>query len=124
MFSIQEIYEELEIGKDELWDWVKKQDKTAWFLPVDDKETQRCFKKIAVWIMNSSQFKYSAKNEFLSIADPWLIAKALTGNYTVVTYEKSDAKYRRKVYIPDVCNQFQVPYMNTLSLLRKMGMKF
>ena len=122
--SVTAIYEEMKAGKDELANWAKSQNLDSWFLPVEDHDTQTKFGEIANWLMSNQQFKDHAKQSFLDCADSWLIAKAMTGNYTVVTQEKSDPKSKKKVFIPDVCNQFQVPHMDTLYLIRELGGKF
>ncbi len=124
IFSISEIFEELKQGNDGLFDWVSNLDKSKWFLNVDDEITQANFGNIVNWVMENSQFKMTAKNEFLSVADPWLIAKAMTENHIVVTQEKSAPQSKRKIYIPDVCSQFNVPYIDTVHLLRNLGGSF
>lgn len=54
----------------------------------------------------------------------WLIAKALSTGATVVTHEVLNLEVKRKFIIPNVCEHFQVPYMNTFELLHRLDAKF
>jgi hypothetical protein len=121
--SIDQVYNEIKNQKDELSEWCKSLDNKKWFLSVSDDETQEHFRIIANWIM-SQNFKDSAKQIFLSVADPWLIAKAMSCDLTIVTQEKSAPQSKSKIYIPDVCNFFSVPYTNTIGMIRNLGGKF
>jgi len=85
--SIFPVYEEVAKGTDELSKWVKARRRDRWFLPVDDEATQLALSDIAAWVMNS-HFKDQAKTDFLSVADPWLVAKAVSLGATVVTHKK------------------------------------
>ena len=122
--SIDSIRNELSRGDDELSEWAKTCDKKEWFLPEDDENTQNCFGDIVNWIQEHNQFKDVAKEEFIGVADPWLIAKAKSSNSTIVTQEKSAPNSKRKIYIPDVCNYFNVSYINTIDLIRTLGGRF
>ncbi len=122
--SIIPVYEELAKGTDELSKWVKQRQHDGWFLPVDEEATQHEFSDIAVWVMDS-HFKDQAKKDFLSVADPWLVAKAVSIGGVVVTHEKLfDPNIRRKVKIPNVCNAFGVECIDTFDLLNRLGAKF
>lgn len=121
--SIQPICNELLKGNDELATWIKEKKDSGWFLPVDNIETQHNLAQVASWVM-SQPFKEAAKAEFLSVGDPWLIAKAKVLGATVVTQETFDAQNMKKVKIPNVCRAFTVPYINTFDLLRQTGATF
>lgn len=122
--SIVPVYEELTRGTDELSKWAKERQHTGWFLPVDDEATQREFSDIAAWVMGS-HFKDQAKTEFLSVADPWLVARAATMGCTIVTHEKMlDPTIRRKVKIPNVCDAFGVECIDTFDLMNNLGARF
>ena len=60
------------------------------------------------------QMKAGAIEEFLGGADPWLIAKAMTMNATVVTHEQLNLAACGKFLIPNVCQHFEVPFVDTL----------
>lgn len=123
--SITPVFKELVKGNDELKIWISKYRDTGCFLKVDDVATQRAYKEIINWVYSlNSRFTEPAKNEFLSVADSWLIAKAMATNCTIVTLEKFDPNIKKKIKIPNVCNNFSVAYINTIDLLRVMNVKF
>lgn len=121
--SIIPICEELSKGNDELSDWAKQRRGTDWFSPVDDNDTQMNFSGIAQWAM-VEDFTDSAKSDFLSVADSWLVAKTKSINATVVTHESFDPNIKRRIKIPNACKAFDVPYINTFDLLHRLGAKF
>ena len=121
--SIQPICDELLKGNDELATWIKERKDSGWFLSVDDVQTQQDLALIACWVMEQP-FKEAAKSEFLSVGDPWLIAKAKVLGATVVTQETFDARSKKKVKIPNVCRALTVPCINTFDLMRQTGATF
>lgn len=124
LFSLDLVYDELKIGEDILAEWCNKLDRASWFLSSEDEATQNSMSDIANWTIRQDKFKDTAKSEFLSVADPWIIAKAKTDNMTVVTQEKSKPESKSKIFIPDVCIAFDVNYINTVEMLRTLGGKF
>jgi hypothetical protein len=74
--------------------------------------------------MANAHYTQSAKEEFLSIADSWLMAKAKALQLTIVTEERSNPQKRNKIYIPDICGIYEIPYINTVGLIRVLGGQF
>lgn len=123
--SIKPIYNELTATNDDLSQWAKERKESGWFLNVDDTKTQSYFSEIASWAVNPKNgFKETAYEEFLNIADSWIIAKALTEGATIVTHEVFQAGCKKRILIPNVCKEFNIPYINTLELIRRTGAKF
>jgi hypothetical protein len=123
--SINKICDELMNGNDDLAAWAKARRTGEWFLSVDDEETQSKLSEIANWVVHPKQgFTERASADFLSKADPWLIAKASVIDATVVTHEKFNADRKNKVQIPNVCRAFSVEYVDIFDLIRKTGVKF
>ena len=123
--SIKPVYEELTDGNDTLADWVKDRNSQDWFLSVDDPDTQTAFGIIANWVMTQNQkYKEAVISDFLQVADPWLIAKAMSSNAHIVTHESNDPLNRKKVLIPVVCEVFGVKTMNTMDLMRLTHARF
>ncbi|MDU9026198.1 DUF4411 family protein [Pseudomonas corrugata] len=121
--SIVTVKDELTRGKDDLAEWAK--DNASLFQDISDGQTQAAFGQIAAAIAEqSAKMKVGALEEFLSGADPWLIAKAMTTGATVVTHEVLNREVKRKFIIPNVCEMFGVPYMNTFELLNKLEARF
>ena len=121
VFSIDRICRELEAGNDELATWAKKNSST-FFLAVDIP-TQAALTQVSTWV-NGANFNPQAKPQFLSGADPFLIAFALAHGHTVVTDEVFVPGERRRVKIPAVCQQFNVPCIDPFQMLRREGARF
>ena len=121
--SIAMVGKELREGNDELATWAK--DNPGLFIGIDDVETQECFAKVANHVMEkSSLMKVGAAEEFLSGADPWLIAKAMVTGATVVTHEVLNPEIKKKFLIPNICEEFGVDWINTFDMLLKLEARF
>ena len=121
--SVSMIGDELRRGDDELASWVRIH--PALFEAVDDENTQACFVRIVEFVASEAhRMKVGAVEDFLSGADPWLIAKAMATGATVVTHERHHADVVKKFLIPNVCDVFSVAWMNTFDLLYKLEARF
>jgi len=76
------------------------------------------------WVFNEPQFTPAARAEFASVADGWLVAYADVNDLVVVTQEEYAPEVKRKVPIPNVCEEFEVEYVNTFEMLRALNVKF
>ncbi|MHA6692766.1 DUF4411 family protein [Devosia sp. A449] len=121
--SIRNVRDELTPGDDDLSEWAKARKDADWFLKVEDAPTQEAFAEIATAI-SGKLYTQPAIAHFLSGADPWLIAKARTTGAVVVTHELPSPDSKKKVFIPDVCDTFGVPYLNTFDALRELSVTF
>ncbi len=82
---------------------------------------------IVSWVNSmANHYTSSAIQEFLEtdLADPWLIAFAVSNNWTIVTYEKSEPNRKSRIKIPEVCKQFNVRYINTIEMMRELNENF
>ena len=123
--SIEPVYVELMKGNDDLKDWVDRYKYTDCFLKVEDIDTQKAYRDIAKWVYSPDLgYTDTAISEFFNVADSWLIAKAISTDSSIVTLERYDPNIKRRIKIPNVCKQFDVEYINTIDLLRKMNVKF
>ena len=123
LISIDFVQKELVNGNDELADWAKERNKL--FLAVSDEETQSQFGNVATHVMTLDQMRPGTHEEFLDCADPWLVAKAKTLPYSiVVTQETFDPNIRKKIKLPNICRDCDVPFINTFELLRKLKAEF
>ena len=76
------------------------------------------------WVEQQARFRRSAKDDFGSGADIYLIAYALAHGFAIVTREVSAPGSQRKVKIPDVCDGVGVGYVSLWELLRSEGTRF
>lgn len=74
-----------------------------------------------VWVQNHSQYKDQAKKKFAEEADGWLVAYAMVHEVTIITNEQSRPQSRSRILLPDVCNNFKVPYEDTFRMLHALS---
>ncbi|MGF6282447.1 DUF4411 family protein [Pseudomonas silensiensis] len=121
--SIAPVMDELTKRNDELADWAKEN--AGFFHITTDDATQEGFAQVVELVANQApSMKIGAMDEFLAGADPWLIAKAMTTGATLVTHERLNRDARRKFIIPNICEQLNVPFLNTFELLHKLEARF
>jgi len=103
--------------KDHLSRWANQM-KPSLFMS-ENSAVQKHFGEIAAFVQSNYAMPYATR--FLSGADPWIIAHAMDNKGTVVTHEVySEGK---EVKIPNMCEQFSVPYLGAYAALRKLGMR-
>ena len=121
--SIEMVAAEIKKGNDELATWGEMN--SGLFLPESDAATQASFVKVLNTLtVEVPKMKAGAFDEFVSGADPWLIAKAMSTGATVVTHEVYNPAIVRKFTIPNICAKLSVPYMNTFQLLSQLDARF
>lgn len=121
--TITNIRDELLDGSDELADWMRDRKDQNWILSTDDENTQNIFAGIANEVA-AGNYRPAAMNDFLSKADPWLIAKAMDINATIVTHEVAELNARRRVPLPNLCPSRAITCMNTFDFLRIHAKRF
>jgi len=125
IISIDRVKDELDRGKDELAKWAQGQFNNYFDLTADEAVVT-AYREIMVWANQQSQFKDEAKADFARTdnADAWVVAYAKAKGCVMVTHEQYDKRIRRKIPIPNVCQAFGVPYIDTFEMLRQMGVTF
>lgn len=119
--SVDMIGRELKEGNDELANWVRE--RPDHFISNDDELTQTLFADIVQFVMEGD-YNPGNRDNFLAKADPWIIAKAKAIGASVVTHEVVAAANTRKVKVPNICQQFEVPCLNTFRFLRELEARF
>lgn len=120
--SISGVYDELVNYGDELSDWVKS--RKNHFLNISDDQTQNKFAEIAQFVAEEPNKKPEYVADFLSGADPWLIAKAVVLNATIVTHEVLVPDESTRIKIPNICRRFDIKCINTFQLLQSLKARF
>ena len=120
--SIKRVEEEILKGNDDLAEWVVKNLDKGFFISEDDK-TLIALSTVSQWSQTNTSYTPSAKNEFVNVADSWLVAEALSQNFTVITYETPDPNCKRRVKIPDACKAVGVKYCSLNDAFRTLGIK-
>lgn len=113
IFSIDKVKDELDQGGDELSIWAKEHKNI--FLP-SNIEILPFFDTI-----NNSliKLKYTqgARNDFMQVADYYLIAHALHKQCAIITHEVPKNTLK-KVQIPNICLDLNIKFMNIYDLLK------
>lgn len=83
-------------------------------------------RELADWVENRQNPKFAdeAKDEFLQVADYFLVARAKTLGATVVTREQPAPRAMRRVLIPDACLAIGVTYVEPFEMYEALGLKF
>jgi predicted nucleic acid-binding protein len=116
VFSPIEVRREILQHDDGLADWIRN--RSHLFRDISDnvqttlREIMRDFPRL---VDNTRQ---------RSIADPWVIAHAITENATVVTKEIPSPVVSRRIKIPDVCNSLGVPWIDDFRFAEELGIHF
>ena len=76
------------------------------------------------WVNASAQYRQEAKEEFARVPDGWIIAYAKVHGMTVVTQETPAPYVKRKVPIPNVCDEFDVKWKDTFEMLQELEVRF
>jgi len=120
--SISLVYDELVSGNDVLAAWVRENKHI--FVSTALPEIQHAMQEISSHVASLPDLQPAAVPEFLTGADPWLVAVAKALGGTVVTHEQPNPNAKKKIFIPDVCNHFGVPYIDTFELLLRKKAQF
>lgn len=121
--SIDRVLDELRRNRDELTRWATQQFRNS-FHSTQDDQTLRQYVRVIAWVQGQNQFTNTAKDDFADGADGWLVAHALVHSCVVVTQEKASASARKRVPLPNVCQQFGVRCMDTFEMLRALRIRF
>jgi len=123
--SIDRVYDEINsYGEDDqLKIWVNNEFETEWFISTDNEVILEAYSDIINWVFGQAQFKEAAKAEFATVADGWLLACAKANSQIIVTHESFNRDVRKRVPIPVVCEQFNIPYINTFDMLRRLNVR-
>ncbi len=116
------VFEEIADSDDELAHWASGNKDVLFVQP--DEVIQDAYREIADLV--ERLYEPQHVQEFLSGADPWVIAQAKAYNLVVVTMEARkheqnqgrSGKIAGKIQIPNVCEKVSVEYIDTFTLLR------
>ena len=116
------VCDELLDGQDDLAGWAQARRRSDLF-GEPDVPVQEAFREVIAYVTQDYPDN-QAKRRFLDRADPWVIAHAIAHGGTVVSLEGRDPDASQQVKIPNVCEHFNVPYVNTYQMLRGLGVSW
>lgn len=120
VFSIDKVADEIAAGSDELTEWAQQQEETLFIRTGSGVAAQ--FGKVSAWV-TAQNYEPAAVNTFLQVADYYLVAHALAGEYTVVTHEVPSDSVKR-IKIPNVCTGLNLRFMTPYEMLRRERARF
>ena len=120
IFLPEQVYDEIVRTDDDLSSWLKASN-----IPV---------RGINQYVTQCLQEMYAANpyHKFLvdntkarSLADPWVIAHAMSESAIVVTKEeKVTAQNSKRIKIPNVCDNMNITWINDFQLVNELGITF
>jgi len=116
VFSPIEVKREILRIDDGLSEWIKPR---AYFFREITVEVQEELRRI---MGEYPRLVDSTKQR--SIADPWVIAFAITEGAIVVTKETPVGLNSRRIKIPDVCNDLGLPWIDDFQFALELGIHF
>ena len=120
--SVDRVYEEL-ITPEDLIAWANKLSE-RFFAFSGEEDVIKTYRMMQEWVQTNAQFLPVARYDFAGAADGWLAAYAKVYNGIVVTNEVRDSHSRKRVPLPNLCCEFEIPVTNTLGMLRGLGARF
>ncbi len=120
LFIPQSVADEIFRTEDDLAEWLKQSK-----IPIDKikEDVTLCLKEI--YSRHPSHVLLVDNTKQRSLADPWVIAHALSRQACVVTKEeKVTAANTTKIKIPNVCDNMQIRWINDFQLIDELGLKF
>lgn len=123
------VKDEISKGEDDLSQWLNG---VTILEEIDHREPDIIlnFRKVLQEIQDNPIYKETALENWSqeTVADAWLIATALTNNYTIITFEKGQRIHNsNNVYknakIPDVAEDFGVKVADLYYLMRALEIK-
>ena len=126
VFSIEQVKRELMAGREteDLVQWVKRKLTKTFFVDTDKQAVIDAYGEVMLWVQRNPQYTDPAKAKFATEADGWLVAFAIVHGSSVITNEQPRPQSRSRVLLPDVCNHFNVRYMDTFAMLHKLAVCF
>lgn len=105
------------IGKRQIFSMSMSAHYTEESFVAPDIEVQDIFSKIAEY--TTKRYPSHQASDFLSGADPWVIAQAKRDETILVTQEKHADEISKNPKIPNICDVFAVRYIRLYELLRR-----
>lgn len=113
-------------GEDELSDWLERIEINN-LVSIKNLDILNEYRKVLTYVQHQDVYKSVALMEWarIEIADPWLIATALSFGYTIVTFERQGhpnaGNPSKNAKIPDVANHFNVSISDLYTMMRELN---
>ena len=121
--SIDRVLQELQNGDvDDVLQWAET---NFSFSSTEDEEVVDAYQDIIQWSTGNLQYTDDAKNQLAKkeTADGWLVAYVKVHGGTVATNEKANPEVKKRIPIPNICEEFGVPFVDQFEMMRRLGIK-
>lgn len=117
------VYDEImEKAGDDLADWAKERAGMPYFMDPDEA-VQRTVRDVTDYV-ERHHGTTKAATDFLSGADPWMVAYGRVHGGTVITLETGAVPGKTpKVKLPLICDEFEVPWDSLFEMIQNLGMR-
>ena len=122
VYSVAAVLEELQDHEDPLAKWAARLGKRMFLDP--DRSVESAHSKVREWAHQKNQYGPEAVDEFLRIADSFLVAHAQAHGRAVVTLEKPAPRSKKRILLPDACRALGVKWLSPFDMLEDEGAKF
>ncbi len=124
IISIDKVKKEIYSQNDALTNWCKENLSDTFFH--ETASVMNEYRKVSNWANSkSSHYVSNAISEFLAAdeADAYLVAYALAdaANRIIITHERSEPNGKKKIKIPEPCDELGVNYLNTIDMFRRLS---
>ena len=124
IMSVDKVRSEILPG-DALFQWAQHLAPASFFASTQETAVTGSYGALVAWVQQQTQFMAAAKDQFAQVADGWLIAYAQARkNHIVVTMEEHAPHAKKKVPLPNVCQEFGIRYTDTFTMLKDLGAQF
>lgn len=122
VMSIDKVDAEIDPKNQELKKWAT--DNFKEWKNTNQNDVIHEYTRIMKWVIGQN-FKEAAVAEFADNdnADAWVISYALAKKFTVVTEERLSPDSKKRVPIPNVCEAFDIRYVDTFQMLRELNIR-
>ena len=122
--SLDRVRDEIFKKEDHLSGWIRNNFMDYFIDTSTDEQVILKYGELIKWAKNHQHYNDNAKIEFAEEdnADPWLLAYALVyEGVTIVTGEQFKKGIKRKIPIPNACEELGLNCINTFEFLRRAG---
>lgn len=122
------VFDEVQAGGDEVSAWISGVVSRTGCekIRLENDNTLPRYLEISRWAKEYN-FRSFAINEFFrdGVADPWLCAFAVVNGAKIVCDENFDNNFGRKhIYMPNVCQNFDIPWIRAYDMFRALDCMF
>lgn len=120
IFMPEMVFEEITRTEDDLSKWLKS---SKIRIEKINEYVTGCLKEI--YLADPIHITLVDNTKARSLADPWIIAHAMSENAIVVTKEeKVTASSTKRIKIPNVCDNLGIRCINDFQFIEEIGIKF